>query len=158
MKKWLSYIITTILGIIFGVGWTLRKCKDELIDKEERANRNGKNMKVACKWLRVAQNGKNITYYFNHYGINSVAIYGMGELGICLLKELEKTSIDIKYIIDRNANKQVGEYPIFLPEDDLPDVQVLVVTPVYDYTIISEKLKKKISGSIVSLEKVLDDL
>ena len=155
MKKIILYIASVICGMIFGIGWLAKKCESELINRGRRAERNGKSVRVACKWIREMQEGKRIASYFEKYGFKSVAVYGAGELGKCMVQELEKNGIEIKYIIDSNPNARIGDYKCFLPDgNDLPKVQAVIVTPSYDFEEISRILTEQTSASIVSIDEI----
>ena len=56
--------------------------------------------KTLYQWLLVRQDKVEIADYFKENGYQRVAIYGMGELGRLLLKELRDTGIEIPYVID----------------------------------------------------------
>lgn len=154
MKK----IILCVVAMISGAYWMAKKCESELVNKENRAKRNAQSFRLACKWIDAIQRNKHIKDYFTKQGIETVAIYGMGELGKCLLQELEQADIKVKYIIDKKQNCQIRNYPLYSPEDYLPEVSVIVVTPSYDYLEISEKLKKHVVAEIVSIDEILMNL
>lgn len=85
----------------------------------------------------------------------SVAIYGFGTLGKILYQELRKEKIDIKFIID-NAVGIEAEVPVYqmseITENHLVDI--IIVTPIYDFLSIQEQLNKIRNYQIVSLDAV----
>ena len=158
MKKIMLCIASAIGGAISGIYWMIKKCEPELMSKDNQAKRNAQSFRLACKWIGVIQSGKRIKDYFTERGIETVAIYGMGKLGKCLLQELEQSDIKIAYLIDKNINRKFEKYAFFSPEEYLPEVQTIVVTPSYDFTEISETLKKHTEAEILSIDDILTKL
>ena len=150
MRKSLLYIIAIILGAYC----MARKCEPELISKEKRAKRSSQNFIVACKWIGVLQDGKSIRDYFSERRTEKVAIYGMGDLGRCLLRELQQIDVKVEYIIDKNQNQKMKGYSFFSPEDYLPEVDIIIITPSYDYLEIAENLNKRVKAAIISLQSL----
>jgi hypothetical protein len=145
-------------GIIVGICIMAKICKRPLTEQKNRGDKNGRLYRLCCRWLNTAiDNDNNVESQLAQKEINSVAIYGMGGLGECLLKELTKNGISVRYIIDSRANMYVEKYnlPIYLPEDNLPDVQAVIVTPVYDFEVIKGKLVGKINAEIISIEDLV---
>lgn len=62
----------------------------------------------------------------------SVAIYGMGFIGKRIVKCLEIEKFKVNYVIDRRKDIEGVELPIYQLEDDLPDVDLIIVTPEQD--------------------------
>ena len=77
--------------------------------------------------------------YFEKNGYFQIAVYGMSDLGIYLLEELEASRVQIVYGIDRQAEKAAEKIatgrlvgiPVYKPEDELPEADVIIVTAVY---------------------------
>lgn len=130
--------------------------EEKRLDKIE----NAKN-KFTCfydllvEWLRLKQQGINLKEYFELNGYCSVAIYGMKELGERLVEELKGTDIEVKYVVDRNKDAVVTSLPKYSPDEELPQVDVMVVTAVYYYSDIVEEMEEKIPFPIISLEDVV---
>lgn len=107
------------------------------------------------QWLSLKQDGKNLKEYFEFNGYHTVAIYGMTGLGRCLLEELRGTDIEVKYVVDRNADNIEVSFPKFKPEDKLEKVDAMVITAIYYYQGIVEDMEKKVDFPLVSLEDVV---
>ena len=76
----------------------------------------------------MKQEGKSLVEYFEYNNIKSIAIYGMKELGERLVKELEGSEIEIKYIIDQNADEIETKLKKVKPDGELAPVDAIVVT------------------------------
>ena len=110
------------------------------------------------QWLIKKQEGKSIIEYFQKKGITNIAIYGMSYLGERLLDELRESEIKVKYAIDMNANNIYTDVDVFLPSQELPRVDAVVVTAVFFFYDIQEMLSKKVDYEIISLEDLLNEI
>ena len=133
------------------------KTENELENQRRIIDRYYKIMKAMNSWICALQRGKLTVYYFNERLVQSIAIYGWGDLGKCLENELRDTNVQVRYVIDRNKNN-IGDKDIkiySLDDDTWPDVDMVVVTPFYEYQSIKERIKEKINCRIVSIEDII---
>ena len=151
----LCVVLALLLG--FAVGGVL-----EWIHEEKRMDGWEKKFKstmayyrLMLQWLSLKQEGKNLAEYLEFNGYKSVAIYGLNEAGERLIEELEYTDIDIKYIVDRNAENLATRLPKYKPDEPMPDVDVMIVAAIMSFQEIQEDMEKKVSFPIVSLEDVV---
>lgn len=113
---------------------------------------------LAEKWLRIGQKGRKIVEYIRNHGFHTVAIYGFGALGSILFDDLNGSHITISYIIDR-APMDLGDWIIKLtPDDDLPKVDLIIVTVVNDYENIYKNLSSRYPYAIMNLADILEEL
>ena len=110
---------------------------------------------VLLQWLKVHQEDRSLEAYFMKNGYRSIAIYGMKELGEALLWELENSSIEVKYAIDRDANTLYVPIDIYTPEENLERVDAVVVTAIHYFKEIEAALSEKMDCPIISLEDVV---
>ncbi|RKI43225.1 hypothetical protein D7V86_00955 [bacterium D16-51] len=106
-------------------------------------------------WLDFKHMGKNIENYFIQNNYKKIAIYGMGELGFHLMDELQDTEIEVLYAVDDGLCAHKVRTMIKHNCDDLPEVDAVIVTPIFAYDKIKVQLEKKLSCSIISLEDVI---
>lgn len=111
-------------------------------------------------WLSIRQNGLTLFDWFEKRDYKNVAIYGMGELGECLFKELKghEDKIVIKYGVDMYANQARTELFVYFPSEELPDADVMIVTPFMYYDAIKRAMETKTKAEIISLEEVIYDV
>ena len=121
----------------------------------ERIERISKNYHTLRKWFELKQDNKNIALYFQKNGYYTIAIYGMSDLGVYLWKELENSGVQVLYGIDRRAEQLKINLPVLQIEDNLPEVDIIIVTAVYFFNMIDDALRKKVNCSVLSLEDVL---
>lgn len=107
-------------------------------------------------WLELKNEGKSTASYFEEMGYRHIAVYGMAELGNRLMEDLEDNPVQIDYGIDRDISCSIARIDeVYYPEDDLPETDVIVVTPYSMFEEIKELLEKKVRCPVVSLEEVV---
>lgn len=107
-------------------------------------------------WLELKNEGKSTASFFEDMGYRHIAVYGMAELGNRLMEDLENSSIQIDYGIDRDVSCSITRIDeVYYPEDELPETEVIVVTPYSMFEEIKELLEKKVKCPIISLEEVV---
>lgn len=128
--------------------------KDKKVEKYEKFRHM---YFVLVKWMTINQNQRPVSDYLIRNGYKKIAIYGIRELGILLYDEVIKADLSVEYIIDKNAdfiNVDV-EAPLYIPDDDLPDADIIIVTAVHYYDEIEKMMKEKIKCPIISLEELI---
>lgn len=114
-------------------------------------------MNLYEKWLRIKEKGLSIKSFFAKYSYNDVALYGMGMVSKHIMEELKESGINIVCGIDRNY-KNGWDIPIYTPDSIVDDVDVIVVTTIYDYYTIRQSLKKKTHVTILSFGEIIDEV
>jgi glycosyltransferase involved in cell wall biosynthesis len=114
-----------------------------------------KNYEIMNKIMKLKYNQVSLTTYFIDHNINNVAIYGMGELGNILYHELHHSEVHIRYGID-NMLKSYKDLEIITVNDELPMVDAIIVSAIFDFENIKDKLNKKVDYKIISLEAILN--
>ena len=158
MKKKVSLFLEIVLAAAGGFLAALfykKRIPDQSADK---TNKFRTYYNMLNRWLELKQQGISLEKWFKENGYKNIAIYGMGEMGNRLYEELKNTDIHVAYAVDQNAYGVCSDIPMYRKEDDLPDVDILVVSAVFAYSEISEEMKKKCAYPIVSLEDVVYEL
>lgn len=146
------------MGILTGI---LTHCSVVEIHNQKTLSEADKNrilFMLLNQWLRIKQEGKNLSDFFVANKYKSIAIYGMSYVGARLVAELKNTDVVVKYGIDKNAGGIYSDIDVITLEDELPDVDVIVVTSITYFNEVKEELKKKINYPIISLQEVLDKI
>lgn len=145
-------IFSVIGGLLFGIHlikkkiWGLQWQIDKYIDHFQLLNH----------WLEIKNEGKSAAVYFEEMGYKHIAIYGMAELGNRLCEDLANSSICIDYGIDKDVCCCIARIDeVYSPEDELPEVDVIVVTPYSVFEEIKDSLKEKVKCPIISLEDII---
>lgn len=146
---------TIYLGVIsFGIGFFFGgKTLVNLINNYKmRMSRNLSNMMVFNNWLDFIYSGGNIEQYFYRHKYRRIMIYGNGYIGIRLCQALEEKEIEVVAIMDKAIVE--GNEMVIGINSDIPDVDCVVVTPVFYYDEISAELRKKTNRPIISIEEI----
>ncbi len=114
-----------------------------------------KKFELLYKWMQMKQQGRSFLGLLDDRNISSVAIYGMGEIGILLYNELKLRPGFVHYIVDKNAAKEQSkalEVPVYAIDDSriLP-VDAVIITPV----LVTDEIKELIAH-YMGTQKVLD--
>ncbi len=153
-----KFIAGLIAGTIAGAGGTLLYSKTNGLNKgnSNDCDRLNGYYETLAQWLTNIQNGLHIEDYLKEKGVQTVAIYGMGELGILLYNELKKSSdIQVLYGIDQSGVSAIDDFDVYYPEDDLPDVDLVIVTPISYMDEIVSKLKGTLDCKFASIRDVM---
>lgn len=143
-------------GILAGayLKWIHKKRKIEMM--QERIQVLSDHFQLLNHWLEIKNEGKSVASYFEEMGYRHIAVYGMAELANRLSDDLKDSVITIDYGIDRDICCTIARIDeIYFPEDDLPETDVIVVTPYSSFKSVKENLKKRVKCPIISLEEVV---
>ncbi len=155
MKKGAISAISMVAGVVAGAG-TIGKMQGERLNRVQKlSDKHLALFLMMNQWVKVKQEGKNLSEYFGRNGYKKIAIYGMSYAGETLIEELHGSGIEIAYGIDQKANSIYSDVDIVSAEDNLGEVDAVVVTAITFFDEIEEKLSQKLDCPIVSLEDVL---
>ena len=158
MKKGVIGVLTALAGAAAGVAVTARRMSDQIEEKQKKADKHMTLFLMMNQWVKVKQDGKNLSLYFEREGYKEIAIYGMSYAGETLMEELVDSPVTVKYGIDRNAEKILADVDVVTPDAFLEPVDAIVVTSVTFFEEIEEILRQKTDCPIISLEDILYDV
>lgn len=99
------------------------------------------------RWLENKLDQKSFESYFKQYGYKTIGFFDAGEIGKMFLKELQGTEIQIQWFVDNNAEGigQIQGIPVHLMRDvlKLPRVDIVCVSPTYNYEAVNRYLVEK---------------
>lgn len=158
MKKIGTILATTGIGI--AVGYAVDKIirTKSLNYETERVEKFKMYYNLLNQWLSIKQEGQSLSRFFLDNNYKTIAIYGMGELGNRLFLELKDSTIVVKYAIDQEAGYTYSDMEVLSLDNELENVDAVIVTPIFAYRDISEKLSDKVNCPIISLEEVIYSL
>ena len=77
----------------------------------------------------------------------------MSDAGCKLYEELKNSNIVVKYVIDKRMIET--DIEVVTIDDDFKEVDIIIVTAIYEYNEIVKELKKKTKSPVISLEQVV---
>lgn len=156
--NWLGAAVLLAAGV--GIGMVLGKKKEKVkTDKQSLlVKKNHAILKLFSQWILTKQEGKSIVNYLHENNVKTVAIYGMSFVGERLFDELKDSDIEVKYAIDQNANAIFKDVDMYTPDQKLPDVDMIIVTAIYFFDEIDDKLSEVTDCPVVSLENILYEI
>lgn len=127
---------------------------DMINDDKMRADRNRANMMLFHDWLAFLNEGGSVERYFHEKHYQKILIYGNGLAGAKLLQALEKTDIEVAAVMDQAAHSDTAG-SVIGTDARIPDVDCIVVTPVFSYEEIYDKLSERTTLPVVSIRDIL---
>ena len=158
MKKGIISVLSMLGGAAAGASVVGKKLNSRIADRQELADKHLALFLMMNQWVKIKQEGKNPSSYFEQNGYKEIAIYGMSYAGETLAEELKNSSITVKYGIDKNAAKIFADFDVVAPEEDFDAVDAIVVTPVTFFDEIEAKLSEKTDCPVISLEDILYEI
>ena len=110
---------------------------------------------IERKWLRLENSERTLSGYLNSLGYNKIGLYGMGHFGIRLFDELDGTSVEIGFVIDRIVG-HLDEVCEVRTIDDISGVDAIIVTVSSNEDSIARMLKEYTDIRILKLTDLLN--
>ncbi len=153
MKKSIEELLTRVLGL------------DCLPAEQKEVFRGATERRLARydqyaslqKTLDNLAKESNLSSLRKYIGSRHTAVYGWGILGREFWKMAQRAGIDISFAIDAGkAAFMEPEIPLYKPQEDLPQADIIIVTPVTGFQEIKAFLQKKCQAEILSLSAFLE--
>ena len=158
MKKGIISVISGIAGVIAGAGAVTKVLGKSLSKTNNLSDKHLALFLMMNQWVKVKQEGENLSEYFETNGYEKIAIYGMSYAVETVLDELRESKIEVVYGIDNRADSIYLDLDIVTMEDTLEEVDAVVVTAITYFEEIAEKIEKKLECPVISLEDILYEI
>lgn len=157
MKK--IFCLTSFFLAIIALFGVILNFQQKCINKWKREAEKNMGMFVLMdQWVCMKQEKRAIEGYFAKNNYKRIAIYGMGYVGKRLLKELDGSEIEIAYGIDRNASSIYSTTRLLTMQEELPRVDIIVVTAIGAFDEVYDELVKKVECPIVAIEDIINEI
>lgn len=110
---------------------------------------------ILYSWRKLSNQGKSINSYLCNCGYERIAIYGLGYIGECLCEEIENNNNIIFFGIDKNANDFEQKIKIYRIEEELPDVDLVIITIACEKESIKRNICKKVNCDVCTMNELL---
>lgn len=161
MKKQNYLLMPVVASGVLGLFYKFKvdKSKLEICEKQNYLNHKYEQTLITYKkWIEAFQNNKTIADYLLENKYHKIAVYGFGRLGKQLYEELLISRIQVEYVIDRNRgieNKLDDGIGYYHPDDELPNVDLIIVTIPDEAKGIIDHLREKTECPIKSIDDLL---
>lgn len=155
MKKSMVGITMALAGAGLGAAVVKRASENKAQKWQQMSDKHLALFLMMNQWVKVRQEGKTLSEYFERNNYKNIAIYGMSYAGETLVDELKDSRICVKYGIDKKASRINKEIDLVTMEDNLQEVDAVVVTAITFFDEIAEKLEERLNCPILSLEDIL---
>lgn len=155
MKKSMVGITMALAGVGLGAAAVKKASENKAQKWQQMSDKHLALFLMMNQWVKVRQEGKTLSEYFERNNYKNIAIYGMSYAGETLVDELKDSRICVKYGIDKKASRINKEIDLVTIEDNLQEVDAVVVTAIAFFDEIAEKLEKRLNCPILSLEDIL---
>ncbi|MCI8835890.1 MAG: hypothetical protein HFH24_11055 [Ruminococcus sp.] len=115
-------------------------------------DRDYRILELMDKFFEKVQEGMCISSCLRQKDINRVGVYGYGRLGKLLCREI---GFDALYVIDRKDTAVCHSHKR-KPDDDFSDLDLIIITTVYNEDKIKKYLFRKGAGKVITLSELLD--
>lgn len=121
---------------------------------------NAIGFKCLHLWMSNREQGKNIGDYLLEKGIKKAGIYGYGILGRHLIDELQKSNIEILWIMDKNKNKTIDTIPFVNVETNkkIEHPEIVIVASIKYYEEIERMLISEGYMNVRGIEEIVEVL
>lgn len=114
-------------------------------------------LNILDAWMHLRERGGCLADWFSEKGYGRIGMYGCGTLGKHFLNEMEGSGVEIVYVADQKRERLPDKIPSYLPEAELPEADIVVVSATFYYGEIYRKLKEKGIRNIISLEQIIGE-
>lgn len=111
---------------------------------------------VMRKIVKIQQGQNGFKKYFDEMQVSNVVVYGLGEYGKILINILEDCRILIKGCVDKKVKEYKG-YSVYLPEDELPECDMFIVSLLHGQEI-AEDYKNKGIQTVVTFSQIVEEI
>lgn len=158
MRKEIKFILSSIIGVVIGYGISGRKKDKEICKVQQYSKKHLELFLLMNQWVKIKQEGKNLSSYFEKNNYKKIAVYGMSYVGETLIQELQNSNINVVYGIDKRADSMYTDIDIVSCNQELREVDAIIVTAITFFDEIEDELSRKVECPIISLQDVLYEI
>lgn len=155
MKNSLVGITMALVGAGVGAAVAKKTTGSKFQKSQQMSDKHLALFLMMNQWVKVKQEGKSLSEYFERNNYQKIAVYGMSYVGETLMDELKDSGICVKYGIDKKAGRMDKGIEMVTIDDNLQEVDAVVVTAITFFDEIAEKLRERLNCPILSLKDIL---
>lgn len=155
MKKGIAACLISLVSFVTGFILGGKILVKMINDYKTRMKRNLSNMMLFNDWLEFLYSRGKVEQYFHDHGYKRIMIYGNGYIGKRLQQALGQTDIEVAAVMDKVVSSDEKGLVIDV-DSSIPDVDCIVITPVYYYDEIVDLLQKKTELPLVPMQMIIN--
>lgn len=132
-----------------------KKESQQIEELNKVIDKNVHYLHLLDQWMMLREKGYLLENKLFDAGYRKIAVYGYGIFGRHLESEFIQNKVTIEYIIDQQKDKINADIPVYSPQEDLPEAELVVVTAVCEYDEIYKKIREKSNCKMISLETLI---
>lgn len=109
------------------------------------------------KWMVLHEKGGSVKQYFMQHDIKNIIIYGLGKMANHLMEDIKESDINVVCAVDIGAINKYSHFPVITLDEEIPDADCIIITPVHEAESIKESLKNRTAVPVLSLTDILDE-
>ncbi|WP_300809009.1 hypothetical protein [uncultured Acetatifactor sp.] len=110
------------------------------------------------RWFMLCQRNMQLFNYLQKRRIQTIAIYGMGEIGEMLFQNLKNSPVKVLYGIDQRAEQLHSDVPILRLEQIHDEIDMIIITAKVDYQSIRNSLMQYVQCDVMTLDDILTEV
>ncbi|TCL58118.1 glycosyl transferase family 2 [Kineothrix alysoides] len=107
------------------------------------------------EWMKLQEQDIYISDYLKQLEYNDIAIYADSYIGKRLYHNLKKDGLNISFFIDMNAKYLREDIPIYTLDEELPEVDIIIISLVEEENSIMERLSYKTEAKVLSITELI---
>lgn len=147
-------------GVKRGLGTYADIYKNFFFGNTEQYERANANWALCIKWIQVLHHGKSIADFVKERNAKTIAVYGMGALGISTYEELEKHKNIEVYGLDRGHPVIPARMKCMCPYEVNEDLQpdLVIITVMWDIGVIAEEMGRLFGCDVYGILEIIEKL
>lgn len=131
--------------------------EEGIFEQEKRMEKASQLNRILSKWTDILIDRQRLSEYLQENGVRRVAVYGWGDLGRKLYRELMLCGIEVGYILDQNVTYSgVEGLLVHRPQKGDASVDAVIVTVLGGFSDIRNLLESLGYFNIYSFDSLLD--
>lgn len=131
---------------------------EDIYEKMELLDKHRKMVLLYDEWMSLNNRGVRLTASIKDRGYHTCAIYGIGAVGKQIYEALEGTDIAVCYFIDRSQPYLGEAVPVYRPEEELPEVDVIILSLVEQEEPVRKLLSEKMNADIWTITELIKSI
>lgn len=131
---------------------------EEVYEKMGLLDKHRKMVLLYDEWMRLNNRGVKLTVPFEDRGYHTCAVYGIGAVGKQIYEALKGTGITVRYFIDRSLPYPEEAVPVYRPDEELPEVDVIILSLVEQEEPVRKLLSEKMNADIWTVTELIKSI